>query len=72
MIDLSGRVALVTGASRGIGETVARRLAEAGAAVALTARSGPAVQAIAGEINAAGGKAVAFTCDVADWAGSTF
>lgn len=68
MIDLSGRVALVTGASRGIGETAARRLAQAGAAVALTARSGAAIQAIAGEINAAGGKAVAFTCDVADFA----
>ncbi len=68
MIDLSGRVALVTGASRGIGEAAARRLAQAGAAVALTARSGAAVQAVAGEINAAGGRAAAFTCDVADFA----
>lgn len=68
MSNLSGRVALVTGASRGIGEAVARRLARDGAAVALTARSGAAVQSVAGEINAAGGKAAAFTCDVADFA----
>jgi NAD(P)-dependent dehydrogenase (short-subunit alcohol dehydrogenase family) len=68
MIDLSGRTALVTGASRGIGEATARRLAQAGAAVALTARSGEAIQKIAGEINADGGRAVAFSCDAGDFA----
>lgn len=68
MIDLSGRVALVTGASRGIGAATARRLAAAGAAVALTARSGEAIQRIAGEINSRGGRAAAFACDVADFA----
>ena len=40
MAELSGRVALITGASRGIGAAVARRFSEAGAAVALTSRSG--------------------------------
>ena len=68
MADLAGRTALVTGASRGIGAAAARALAEAGAGVALMARSSDAVAALAGEIEAAGGRAVAVPGDVADMA----
>ena len=62
-IDLTGRAALVTGASRGIGEAAARRFHAAGANVTLAARSGDAVGAIADEL---GERALAVTCDVAD------
>jgi len=63
---LSGRVAAVTGASSGIGEATALALAEAGAAVALGARRVDRLEALAARIEAAGGKAVAIECDVAD------
>ena len=63
-IDLTGRTAIVTGASRGIGEAAACRLAQAGANVALLARSSGDIERIAGEI---GGKTMAVACDVADW-----
>lgn len=64
MIDLSQKVALVTGASRGIGAATARRLASAGAAVLLTSRTIESCEAIAAEIVAQGGIATAFACDV--------
>ena len=54
-IDLSGKTALVTGASRGIGEAIARRLGESGAHVLCAARSVDRVQQIAGEIGNATG-----------------
>jgi len=54
-IDLSGKTALVTGASRGIGEAIARRLGETGAHVLCAARSLDRVNAIAGEIGNATG-----------------
>jgi NADP-dependent 3-hydroxy acid dehydrogenase YdfG len=60
---LAGRTALVTGASRGIGAAVARRLAAGGARVALLARSRDALQALAAEI---GGGAVAIPADISD------
>jgi 3-oxoacyl-[acyl-carrier protein] reductase len=63
-IDLSGKTALVTGASRGIGEAVARRLAEAGAHVLVAARTLDRVQQIASEITAAGGKATGVELDI--------
>ena len=62
-IDLSGKTALVTGASRGIGEAGARRLHAAGANVVLMARSADDIERIAGEL---GSRALAVTGDVAD------
>jgi short-subunit dehydrogenase len=57
---------LVTGASSGIGELLARRLAREGARVALVARRAERLETIAGEIRAAGGTALVLPCDVAD------
>ncbi len=65
--ELKGKVALVTGASRGLGEGAARALAAAGAAVMLVARDGGLVASVAGDIGAAGGRAEAMPCDVADY-----
>lgn len=65
MPDLSGKVALVTGASRGIGASIARKLASCGATVAINyAGSKSAADAIVHEIVAGGGRAVALQADV--------
>lgn len=66
LFDLSGRVALVTGASRGIGARLARGLAEAGADVAVTARSEPALSDTVRAIEARGRRALAIAHDAAD------
>lgn len=57
---------MVTGAARGIGEATARRFAAEGAAVLIADLNGPAAEATAASIRADGGRAEAFTCDVAD------
>jgi 3-oxoacyl-[acyl-carrier protein] reductase len=65
--ELTGRVAIVTGAARNIGRGIALALADAGAAVAVNARANRAeAEEVASEIERAGGKAVALIADVAD------
>ncbi len=66
IVDLSGRVALVAGGSRGIGAAAAEALAKSGARVAIAARSGGACRDVAERIRNAGGEAEGFDCDVAD------
>jgi 3-oxoacyl-[acyl-carrier protein] reductase len=65
MNSLEGRIALVTGASQGIGRACALQLAQAGAIVALAARNEAKLAEVVGEIKAAGGKAAVFTLDIA-------
>jgi 3-oxoacyl-[acyl-carrier protein] reductase len=65
-MTLSGRVALITGASQGIGHASALQLAESGASVAVAARNQSKLDELVGQITAAGGKAAAFPLDVAD------
>jgi len=80
-VDLSGKVAVVNGASRGIGEAIARGLAVCGAQVVLTSRSQEGAQPVVDSINEAGGSAFARACHAGrqdeidalfDWVGDTF
>jgi len=66
MASLEGHIALVTGASQGIGRACALELARAGAAVALAARSESKMAEVVNEITTASGKAAAFRIDVAN------
>jgi len=65
-MNISGRVALVTGASQGIGRSCALKLASTGATVALAARNQEKLDELVREITVAGGKAAAFALDVSD------
>jgi len=65
-MSLSGRVALVTGASQGIGRTCALRLAKDGATVAVAARNREKLNELVAEITTTGGQATAFALDVCD------
>src|SRR5437764_9988776 len=64
--DLTGKVAIITGASRGIGAAAARTFAAAGATVVLAARDEQALAAVAQDVSAAGGRALAVPTDVRD------
>ena len=66
VLSLEGKIALVTGGSQGIGETIARRLAFAGATVLVAARNQEKSAAVAASIVDAGGSAEAVSLDVAD------
>lgn len=65
-MNLSGKVAIITGAAQGIGEAIAKRFARAGAAVCVLDRNLSQAQKVAEEIAAAGQKALAVECDVTD------
>src|SRR5580692_8348984 len=64
--DLNGRVAVVTGGSRGIGAATARTLADAGAAVAIVGRDERALAGVASQIEAAGGRVLPLVADCTD------
>ncbi|WP_025896987.1 SDR family oxidoreductase [Sneathiella glossodoripedis] len=67
MNELENSVALITGASKGIGAATAREFARQGAKVVLAARSEDSLKTLAEEINSSGGQAIAIACDVADF-----
>jgi NAD(P)-dependent dehydrogenase (short-subunit alcohol dehydrogenase family) len=66
LFDLSGKIALVTGASRGIGEASARLLARHGAQVIVTSRKLESCERVAADIRSQGGKAVAMACHIGE------
>jgi 3-oxoacyl-[acyl-carrier protein] reductase len=68
MTDLVGKVAIVTGGSRGIGAAAALTLAGVGASVMVVARDGSAASRVADAVVASGGEAFGVSCDVAEYA----
>src|SRR5579884_1732754 len=64
---LNGKIALVTGAGRGIGAAIALKLAGLGASTIVCGRTLARLQHTAGQLRSAGGRSEALTCDVADW-----
>ena len=66
LFDLTGHVAVITGAGRGIGEGIAVAMSEAGASVVVAARRTEEIERVANEINDNGGQALAVTTDVTD------
>ena len=66
LFDLSGKVAIVTGASKGIGESMARGLAEHGAKVVISSRKQEAVDEVAASVRKDGLDALGVACHVAD------
>jgi NAD(P)-dependent dehydrogenase (short-subunit alcohol dehydrogenase family) len=66
LFDLSNKVAIVTGSSRGIGRAIALRMAQHGAKVVVSSRKADACEKVADEIKAAGGEAIVVPCNVSD------
>src|SRR3984957_2865200 len=65
LFDLTGKIAIVTGSTKGIGLAIAKRMAEHGATVVASSRKPDACEAVARDIRDAGGRAVVIPCHVA-------
>lgn len=66
LFDLTGKVAVITGSSRGIGRAIAERMAQHGAKVVVSSRKAEACEKVAAAIKAAGGEALVVPCNISD------